>query len=130
MRVRPLGRRIPGAIPALWIAALLAVCCSGTAAMAAVDSTPHVGGTWVGKYSGAFSGKFTLKWTQTGPKLNGSITLSNPKGKYPITGSVTSKGIKFGAVAVGATYTGSVAGKSMSGKWNSPQGGGTWSAHR
>jgi hypothetical protein len=117
-------------IPALWIAAVLAVCCSGTAALAAVNTTTsHLAGTWKGKYSGAFSGTFTLTWTQTGSKLTGSITLSSPNGKYGITGNVTRKGIKFGAVAVGATYTGSVSGTSMSGHWNSPQGGGTWSAH-
>jgi hypothetical protein len=29
-----------------------------------------------------------------------------------------------------ATYTGSVSGKSMSGNWSSPPGGGTWSAHK
>jgi hypothetical protein len=118
-------------IPALWIAAVLAICCSGTAALAAVDTTtPHLAGTWKGKYSGAFSGTFTLTWTQTGSKLIGSITLSSPKGKYGIVGNLTRTGIKFGAVAVGATYTGSVTGTSMSGHWNSPQGGGTWSAHK
>ena len=116
-------------VPALWIAAVLAICCSGTVALAAARATaPHVAGTWKGKYSGAFSGTFTLTWTQTGSKLSGSISLSSPKGKYGISGNLTRKGIKFGAVAVGATYTGSVSGTSMSGHWKSPQGGGTWSA--
>ena len=118
-------------VPALGVAAVLAVCCSGTAALATADtSTSTRAGTWKGTYSGAFSGAFTLTWTQTGTKLNGSITLSSPKGKYGITGNVTRKGIMFGAVAVGATYTGTVSGTSMSGHWNSPQGGGTWSAHK
>ena len=117
-------------VPALWIAAVLAVCCSGTVALAAPGSTPHVAGTWKGKYSGAFSGTFTLTWIQVGSKLTGSISLSSPKGKYGISGNLTRKGIKFGAVAVGATYTGSVSGTTMAGKWNSPQGGGTWSAQK
>ena len=36
--------------------------------------------------------------------------------------------IKFGAVSVGAKYKGKVQGRSMSGTWTSPQGGGSWSA--
>jgi hypothetical protein len=87
-------------------------------------------GTWSGKYSGAFSGTFTLHWTQSGTKLTGTITLSSPKGKYGISGSVRGSAINFGAVGVGATYTGSASGKSMSGTWKSPQGGGAWSAHK
>ena len=118
-------------IPALWIAAVLAVCSCGTVALAAAGNTrPQVAGTWKGKYSGAVSGTFTLTWSQVGSKLTGSISLSSPKGKYGISGSLTRKGIKFGAVAVGATYTGSVSGTAMSGNWNSPQGGGTWSAQK
>jgi hypothetical protein len=38
--------------------------------------------------------------------------------------------INFGAVGAGATYTGKVSGKSMSGNYESPKGGGTWSAHK
>jgi hypothetical protein len=38
--------------------------------------------------------------------------------------------IKFGAVGVGATYTGTASGTSMSGSYKSPQGGGKWSAHK
>jgi hypothetical protein len=87
-------------------------------------------GTWSGRYSGAFSGTFTLHWTQSGSILRGSITLSNPRGKYSISGSAHRSAIKFGAVGVGATYTGSVLGKSMSGSYKSPQGGGKWSAHK
>ena len=45
-------------------------------------------GTWSGRYSGAFSGTFTLHWTQSGTRLSGTITLSSPKGKYGINGSV------------------------------------------
>jgi hypothetical protein len=89
-----------------------------------------IAGTWSGQYSGAFSGTFTLTWTQSGSRLSGSITLSNPSGKYGISGSVQGGAIKFGAVGVGATYTGKVSGTSMSGSFKSPQGSGTWSAHK
>ena len=70
MHVHPRHRRVPPAISVLWVAALLAICCSGTA-IAAVSSKPkpkpkphHVplGGSWSGQYSGAFSGTFTLHW--------------------------------------------------------------------
>ncbi len=60
----------------------------------------------------------------------GSITLSNPHGKYPITGTVHGKAIQFGAVAQAPTSTGSVSGNSMSGSYKTGQGGGKWSAHK
>jgi len=120
-----------------WSAAVLAICLSGTAAAAVNSSKPDssthnssLAGTWSGRYSGAFSGTFTLRWKQTGSQLHGTITLSYPKGKYPITGSVRGQKIKFGAVGAGATYTGSVSGKSMSGTYKTAQGGGKWSAHK
>ena len=122
----------------LWVAtALLAVSFSSTA-IAAVSSSNHsakhhgssLAGTWSGHYSGAFSGTFTLHWTKSGSSLHGSITLSNPSGKYSVSGSVHGSAIKFGAVGVGATYTGSVSGKSMAGAYNTPHGGGSWSAHK
>ncbi len=87
-------------------------------------------GTWSGQYSGAFSGTFTRHWTQSGSSLTGSIALSNPRGKYSVSGSVHGGAITFGAVGAGATYTGSVSGTSMSGSYKTPKGGGTWSAHK
>jgi hypothetical protein len=132
--VQPLPRRITGRLAALWIAALLAlVCCSTVLAAASASSSnaatkSKLAGTWKGHYSGAVSGHFTLRWRQTGSQLHGSITLSNPKGKYAISGSVNKGKIKFGAVSVGAKYKGKVKGTSMSGTWTSPQGGGSWSA--
>lgn len=115
----------------LWAVAVLAVC-STSAAVAAVGSTAGLGGTWSGKYSGAYTGNFTLHWTQSGSKLRGSITLSNPHGAYSITGSVSGHKIKFGTVGAGAKYTGALSsnGTSMSGRWTSPAGGGTWSAQK
>jgi ABC-type phosphate transport system substrate-binding protein len=134
MDVQPLGRKITRRLPALWIGALLALACCGTALAAASASTSHaatkskLAGKWTGHYSGAVSGHFTLHWKRTGSRLQGSITLSNPKGKYGIGGSVNKGKIKFGAVSVGAKYKGKVRGTSMSGTWTSPQGGGSWSA--
>ena len=111
------------------VSALLAVCWSAAALGAA---RPQLAGKWSGKYSGAFSGTFTLTWKETGTKLSGTITLSNPHGSYGISGKVNRTSISFGAVGVGATYSGSVStsGKSMSGRWKSPQGGGSWSAKK
>lgn len=125
-----LRRRIPVAAAAS-ILGLLALAGSVTAANSR-SATLHLSGTWSGKYSGAVAGKFTLRWTQTRSRLTGTIALSRPQGKYPISGRVTSRGIKFGVVGVGATYTGSVAasGLSMSGTWASGPGGGSWSAHK
>ena len=136
MDVQPLGRRGTRRLPALWIAALLALACSGTALAGASTSKSHaattsnLAGKWKGHYSGAVSGHFTLTWKQTGSRLHGSITLSRPSGKYGISGSVTRGKIKFGAVSVGAKYKGTVRGTSMSGTWTSPQGGGSWSASK
>jgi hypothetical protein len=120
-------------IPTLWIAALLALACSGTTLAAASASSSHattmnLAGKWKGHYSGAVSGRFTLRWRQNGSLLHGSITLSKPAGTYGISGSVNNGKIKFGAVSVGARYKGKVRGSSMSGTWTSGQGGGSWSA--
>jgi len=124
-------RRARLAVPALCVVALVATCCSVSASAAVPSKRSALAGTWLGKYSGAFSGKFTLRWTQSGLKLSGSVTLSNPRGKYDITGALLpGGGIRFGVIKVGATYTGSVSGKSMSGTYKSPQGGGSWSAKK
>jgi hypothetical protein len=142
MNAHPPRRSTRPVIPVLWVAALLAVCCSGTAIAAVSPSTlpptkppttakTHpLAGTWKGGYSGAYSGTFTLKWRQVRSRLIGTITLSNPGGTYRITGSVRRNAIKFGAVGVGATYTGKVSGKSMGGSYKTPGGGGRWSARK
>ena len=112
--------------------AVLAVMWTETASAIDHSTKSHstLAGTWSGRYSGAFSGTFTLHWTQSRSILHGSITLSNPHGKYGINGSVHGTAITFGAVGAGATYTGAVSGKSMSGSYKSPRGGGRWSAHK
>ena len=134
MEVQPLRRRNTRRLPALWIAACLALGCCGAALAAASASssraaiTSTLAGKWKGHYGGAVSGHFTIHWTQTGSRLHGTIALSNPHGKYNISGSVNKGKVKFGAVSVGAKYKGKVKGKSMSGTWTSPRGGGSWSA--
>ena len=130
MRDKPLRPRVSALIPVLGVAALLATCSVAAAGAAVSSSSSNLAGTWAGKYSGAYSGTFTLRWTQSGSKLRGTIALSYPRGKYPISGSVNGSAISFGAVGAGATYTGSVSGKSMSGRYKTPQGGGKWSARK
>lgn len=93
-------------------------------------SGSDLSGTWSGTYSGTFSGTFTLKWTQTSSKLSGKIDLST-SGTVPVNGTITGNSIKFGTVgSTAVTYTGTVSGSSMSGNYNTPSGGGTWSAHK
>ncbi|HEY4348472.1 MAG TPA: hypothetical protein VGM80_12860 [Gaiellaceae bacterium] len=87
-------------------------------------------GTWAGHYSGGYTGTFTLHWKQSGSKLTGTIKLSSPSGTFSVTGSVNGSAIKFGAVGAGATYTGSVSGKSMSGTYHAVPKGGAWSARK
>jgi hypothetical protein len=130
-------RTITRRLPALWIAAVLALACSGAALAAPASSRSHaaiqvkLGGTWKGHYSGAVSGHFTIHWKQTGSTLHGTIKLSSPSGKYAIDGGVRGKKIKFGALTVGATYKGVLHGSTgMSGTWSSGEGGGSWSAKK
>ena len=128
---RFLRHRISRLIPVVSVAALVAVLASGSiAATTSPSKTPQLAGTWSGKYTGAYAGAFTLRWTQTRSRLTGSIRLSNPAGTYRITGSVHGTTIAFGAVAAGATYTGSVSGKSMSGRYRTAIGSGHWSARK
>lgn len=135
MNVQSPGRRIKRLLPALSIAALLAVACCGTALAATSKHHPpkpksRLAGKWTGQYSGALSGHFTIHWKQSGARLHGTIKLSNPNGKYGITGSIHKGKIKFGAVSAGAKYKGTLSGTSMSGTWISPEGGGSWSANK
>jgi hypothetical protein len=125
--------RVTRVVPILSVAALLVYCGAGTssAATTSTSTTPKLAGTWSGTYSGSYAGTFKLRWKQTRSRLSGSITLSNPHGTYGVTGSVRGSTIAFGAVGAGATYTGSVSGKSMSGRYKTGDGGsGRWSARQ
>ena len=88
--------------------------------------------SWKGSYSGSYSGTFTIHWRlKASGALTGKITLSRPQGTYGISGKVRGFAITFGAVGAGATYTGSVSGSSMSGKYKTGDGGsGHWNAHK
>ena len=130
-----LRRRLPLLSLALPVAAAIAICCGTSIATA---SAPNVraaagslSGTWSGKYGGAYHGTFILHWTQSGSRLSGTIKLSNPSSKPSIKGTVHGSTIRFGTVGGAAiTYSGSVSGKSMSGHYQTPGGGGSWSAHK
>jgi hypothetical protein len=112
------------------VAVFLAVCCTA-AAIAGTPTRSTLPGTWTGSYGGAFSGTFTIHWRLIGTRLVGRITLSRPAGNYGISGSlIRGGGIRFGVVGAGATYKGTVSGKTMSGTYHSPQGDGTWSAKK
>jgi hypothetical protein len=133
-----LRRRLRRSSLALPIFAAIAVCCSSSVASAAGVTASQgrasrnpLTGTWSGRYTGAYHGSFTLHWTQSGSKLSGTIHLSNPNSQPNITGTVRRSTIRFGTVGSAAiVYSGSVSGKSMSGTYHTPGGGGSWSAHK
>jgi hypothetical protein len=121
----------------IWQAAAIA---TGVAAavllVGQLSATAHAAstsltGSWSGKYSGAYKGTFTLHWTQSGSQLNGTIKLSASRGTFGLKGTVRSGAIRFGTVGGPAiTYSGSASGSSMSGRYQTPNGGGPWSAHK
>jgi hypothetical protein len=115
------------------LAVLVVAFSCATAAFAAPSTSTGIAGVWSGRYSGAVSGTFTLRWSLVRSKLRGTIVLSNPRGTYGISGSVARNKINFGAVKVGAVYTGHVFGSKMTGTWKSRSRsgaviGGSWSA--
>ena len=136
-RVRPDGsRRLASCVrPAAAIV-------TGAIAVAILGGQPALGaelraasaplsGTWSGKYSGAYKGTFTLTWSQSGSQLSGTIKLSTQRSKLSLKGTVRGANIRFGTVGSAAiTYSGSVSGKSMSGSYQTPRGGGSWSANK
>ena len=134
--MQPCSRRhrIARVIPVSVAAALLVACCSSTSVAAPAhvswqQATPNLAGTWSGHYGGATSGTFTLHSRQSGSTLRGWIGLE-PSRYVPHSGNVRGSKISFGAVGVGATYAGTVSGRSMSGTWKSGNRGGSWSAHK
>ena len=104
-------------------------------AASAPKTTSALSGRWSGRYSGSYNGTFKLRWHQSGSSLHGTITISNPLSTLPINGTVTGNSIKFGTVgSMAITYTGSVAGTTMSGTYQVHGGtasaGGPWSASK
>jgi hypothetical protein len=103
---------------------------------AAAAAVSGLSGKWSGQYSGAFQGTFILRWHQSGPRLNGRITLSSPsRGTLAIHGRVAGGAIRFGTVgSESITYSGTVSGSSMSGTYqvHTPNGavGGPWRASK
>jgi hypothetical protein len=125
LRLRPTAAIVTGAIT---VAILVGQPALGAELRA--GSGP-LSGSWSGKYRGAYHGTFTLHWTQSGSKLSGTISLSTQRSKLNLNGTVRGSTIRFGTVGSAAiTYSGSVSGKSMSGTYHTPGGGGPWSAHK
>jgi hypothetical protein len=132
------GTRLIALIVPVFAAALLIAAASSPTASASASKVraarDPLSGTWSGTYGGAYHGTFTLRWKQSGSRLNGTIKLSNANSAPGITsikGSVHGTAIRFGTVGSAAiTYSGSVSGKSMAGSYQTPGGGGSWSAHK
>ena len=97
-------------------------------------ATAALSGTWDGHYSGGYSGRFTLTWTESGSSLNGTIRLSSPSASLPIHGTLSSGHISFGTVgSTQITYTGSVSGATMTGRYlfaGGAGGTGNWDASK
>lgn len=127
-RLALLSLVLPGVVAMTICGSSIAAAASSPAARMAADA---LSGKWSGRYGGAYHGTFTLQWRQSGSRLSGTIKLSNPSSKPSIKGTVHGDTIQFGTVGSEAiTYSGSVSGTSMSGRYQTPGGGGTWSAHK
>lgn len=128
MRKRPTAAIVTGVVAVAIIVGQAATTAAATNGRPAGRSLT---GTWSGTYSGAYHGTFTLHWTQSNSRLTGTILLSNV-GRTNITGTVRGRTIRFGTVgnATAITYSGSVAGTSMSGTYKAGSAGGSWSAHK
>ncbi|HEV3402679.1 MAG TPA: hypothetical protein VG073_00245 [Gaiellaceae bacterium] len=132
------GRRLIALSLRVFAAALLVAAASSPTASASASKVGAAGGslsgTWSGTYGGAYHGTFTLRWKQAGARLSGTIKLSNANSAPAITtikGSVHGTAIRFGTVGSAAiTDSGSVSGTSMAGSYQTPGGGGSWSAHK
>jgi hypothetical protein len=104
---------------------------TSTPASTTAASASGLSGNWAGHYEGAYSGTFALNWLQSGSTLAGHIRLSTPGVTVPVHGTLSGSQIQFGTVgSVAITYTGTVSGSSMSGSYQTPGGGGSWSAHK
>jgi hypothetical protein len=133
-------RRVPLAkiaLSAALLGACLAASLAATSGSSAAVVRKHRGlpnplsSKWSGQYGGKFQGTFALRWTQSGLKLKGTIKLSSFVGTLDVNGAVHKSKISFGTVGgPDITYTGTVSGKSMSGAYKTPVGGGSWSAQK
>jgi hypothetical protein len=104
---------------------------AATSKPAAKASAGALSGTWSGQYGGSYNGTFNLNWKQSGAALSGTIKLSTPSSTMSIHGTTNGGAIRFGTVGgVAITYSGTVSGDSMSGNYNTPAGGGSWSANK
>jgi hypothetical protein len=127
---RLLARALPvSAATALVFSSSIAAAASSASHPRKAESS--LTGTWSGKYSGAYHGTFTLHWKQKESRLTGRIQLSATAAPVSVRGTVHDSTIRFGTVGTSAiTYSGRVSGKSMSGSYQTPGGGGSWSAHK
>ena len=128
---------VPSSQPAAATSSSSAPASSPPSPVAAGSTTASgaLSGTWNGQYSGSFAGTFTLNWQQTGSQLSGLIHLSYPDTAEHISGTFAGGNIRFGTVGSGAaiTYSGTVAGNSMSGIYQVDDSGGDhgqWSASK
>lgn len=98
-------------------------------------------GTWEGTYQSdvysQISGTFRVEFTQSGEQITGSIEIAESPcvSRGTIAGSVSDSEVTFGAVEAEATitFTGTVAGDTMSGTFSAPDCGddsGTWEASK
>jgi len=105
---------------------------TAAAAPASATTAPasDLTGTWNGTYNGSYSGTFTVKWTQSGSTVDGTIALPTVGTTEQLNGTVNGDKITFGTVgSFAVTYSGTFSGSSMSGTYNvasSPAG--NWSA--
>jgi hypothetical protein len=101
-----------------------------TAPTSAPATAGDLTGTWNGTYNGSYSGTFTVKWTQSGSNVDGTIALPSAGTTEQLNGTVSGDKITFGTVgSFAVTYSGTFSGSSMSGTYEvtgSPAG--NWSA--
>jgi hypothetical protein len=111
-----------------------------TGATTAAPQGAKLSGTWSGTWKDTSpdtaEGTFKLTWQQSGPTLNGTITIAGTpclSGGH-IAGALNGSTISFGVVkgAVEVAYTGSVSGTTMSGTYTTSCGNaqGNWEARR
>ena len=128
-----------GQTSATTAAATATTAASGRSATTATSATATGGltGAWSGTYQQtsptADSGTFAINWQQSGSNLTGTINIPGACNACPISATVNGTSVTFGVVALGGiTYTGTVAGSSMSGTYATADSSykGTWKASK